>query len=154
MHSGGNAVEAVTESTACLPSHAGVHAYCGWHLLMMLPRVAVALPPLWLADLADVQNEESVRVQVEYHYYQDSNITKPREMLDVLKGLMKTNMRVFNVEPNYWWHNWAHEFIEFAYLQVGPSYPGLLDSLLGFTVCGAERYLTHRCHSPGLNMYW
>ena len=58
--------------------------------------------------------------QVEFHYFTDSNITKPREMLEVLKGLTNRDMRVFNVEPNYWWHNWAHEFLEFAYLQVIP----------------------------------
>lgn len=39
-------------------------------------------------------------------------------MLEVLKGLTARDMRVFNVEPNYWWANKAHEFMEFAYVQV------------------------------------
>ncbi|EIE27040.1 hypothetical protein COCSUDRAFT_64052 [Coccomyxa subellipsoidea C-169] len=58
------------------------------------------------------------QLQVEYHYFHKSNITVPRKMLDVLKGLTARDMRVFNVEPNYWWANWAHEFMEFAYVQV------------------------------------
>ena len=57
-------------------------------------------------------------LQVEYHYFHGSNITVPRKMLEVLKGLTARDMRVFNVEPNYWWKNWAHEFMEFAYIQV------------------------------------
>ena len=57
-------------------------------------------------------------LQVEYHYFHESNITVPRQMLDVLKGLSARDMRVFNVEPNYWWANWAQEFMEFAYIQV------------------------------------
>ena len=39
-------------------------------------------------------------------------------MLSVLKGLSARDLRVFNVEPNYWWHNYGQEFIEFAYIQV------------------------------------
>ena len=57
-------------------------------------------------------------LQVEYHYFHESNITVPRKMLEVLKGVVARDMRVFNVEPNYWWNNWAHEFMEFAYIQV------------------------------------
>ena len=39
-------------------------------------------------------------------------------MLAVLKGLMARDMRVFSVEPNYWWLNYAQEFLEFGYIQV------------------------------------
>lgn len=56
--------------------------------------------------------------QIEYHYYHQTNITVPRQMLSVLKGLSARDLRVFNVEPNYWWHNYGQEFIEFAYIQV------------------------------------
>lgn len=55
---------------------------------------------------------------MEYHYFHQTNITVPREMLAVLQGLQSRDMRVFHVEPNYWWHNYAQEFIEFAYVQV------------------------------------
>ena len=58
------------------------------------------------------------RVQVEYHYFHQTNITIPRDMLEVLSGLQSRDLRVFHVEPNYWWHNYAQEFIEFAYVQV------------------------------------
>ena len=56
--------------------------------------------------------------QVEYHYFHQTNITVPRDMLEVLSGLQTRDLRVFHVEPNYWWHNYAQEFIEFAYVQV------------------------------------
>ena len=56
--------------------------------------------------------------QIEYHYYHQTNITIPKQMLAVLKGLMARDMRVFSVEPNYWWLNYAQEFLEFAYIQV------------------------------------
>ena len=39
-------------------------------------------------------------------------------MLSVLKGLTARDLRVFSVEPNYWWKNYAQEFLEFAYIQV------------------------------------
>ena len=57
-------------------------------------------------------------VQVEYHYFHQTNITVPRDMLEVLSGLQSRDLRVFHVEPNYWWHNYAQEFIEFAYVQA------------------------------------
>lgn len=57
-------------------------------------------------------------MQIEYHYYHQTNITIPKQMLAVLKGLMARDMRVFSVEPNYWWLNYAQEFLEFAYIQV------------------------------------
>ena len=57
-------------------------------------------------------------MQIEYHYYHQTNITIPKQMLAVLKGLMARDMRVFNVEPNYWWLNYGQEFLEFAYIQV------------------------------------
>ena len=59
-----------------------------------------------------------MHVQIEYHYYHETNITVPRQMLSVLKGLAARDLRVFSVEPNYWWHNYGQEFIEFAYIQV------------------------------------
>ncbi len=56
--------------------------------------------------------------QIEYHYYHQTNITIPQQMLAVLKGLAARDLRVFNVEPNYWWLNYGQEFLEFAYIQV------------------------------------
>ena len=56
--------------------------------------------------------------QIEYHYYHQTNITVPKQMLSVLKGLTARDLRVFSVEPNYWWKNYAQEFLEFAYIQV------------------------------------
>lgn len=70
---------------------------------------------------------------MEYHYFHESNITVPRQMLDVLKGLSARDMRVFNVEPNYWWANWAQEFMEFAYIQVSfhnTSWPIYASSII------------------------
>lgn len=67
-------------------------------------------------------------VQVEYHYFHQTNITVPRDMLEVLSGLQARDLRVFHVEPNYWWHNYAQEFIEFAYIQVRAT--GLLPFLV------------------------
>ena len=60
----------------------------------------------------------AVHAQIEYHYYHQTNITVPKQMLSVLKGLTARNLRVFGVEPNYWWKNYAQEFLEFAYIQV------------------------------------
>ena len=48
-------------------------------------------------------------------------------MLEVLSGLQARDLRVFHVEPNYWWHNYAQEFIEFAYIQVRAIILYLLD---------------------------
>ncbi|KAK9819754.1 hypothetical protein WJX72_001973 [[Myrmecia] bisecta] len=70
------------------------------------------------------------QLQVEYHYYEDSGATPAKTILQVLRGLAAANMRVFNVEPNYWWSNNGWQFIEYAYLQVdaqgnvvtGPSF--------------------------------
>jgi hypothetical protein len=60
----------------------------------------------------------AVHTQIEYHYYHQTNITVPKQMLSVLKGLTARDLRVFSVEPNYWWKNYAQEFLEFAYIQV------------------------------------
>lgn len=52
-------------------------------------------------------------------------------MLDVLKGLEQKNLRVFSVEPNYWWDNNGYDFIEYAYLQV--NMPLSLGSAISHT---------------------
>ena len=58
-------------------------------------------------------------MQIEYHYFGPDSPVDPPRMLAVLQGLTARYLRVFNVEPNYWWSNQGHDFIEFAYLQVG-----------------------------------
>ena len=41
-------------------------------------------------------------VQVEYHYFHQTNITVPREMLAVLQGLQARDLRVFHVVGVSW----------------------------------------------------
>ncbi len=77
-------------------------------------------------------------VQVEYHYFGPSNFTDPSRMLAVLQGLAARYLRVFSVEPNYWWTNRGHDFIEFAYLQVRARH--IFSALL--TVAGVHDAVT------------
>ena len=87
----------------------------------------------------------AVHAQIEYHYYHQTNITVPKQMLSVLKGLTARDLRVFSVEPNYWWKNYAQEFLEFAYIQVSLSPCGInavctegLHVLRGWRCCGPQ----------------
>jgi hypothetical protein len=105
---------------------------------MQVSRLGSILQPqrsiLYLSNLltkCTCQNvlEQGCPVQIEFHYWRNSAITKPREMLEVLKGLRERQMRVFNVEPNWWWENQAFNFVEFAFVQV-KTHPKISSAFL------------------------
>ena len=72
-------------------------------------------------------------MQVEYHYYPDNEISRPPAMLAVLQGLKRRGLRTFSVEPNIWWLNNGHDFMEFAYVQVRPTLQA--GTTAGYTLC-------------------
>lgn len=58
---------------------------------------------------------------VEFHYWDHVQRTLPQDILATFKALVNNNFRVFSTEPNWWWTNKAHEFIEYSFLHVDDS---------------------------------
>ena len=55
---------------------------------------------------------------VEFHYWQQAARTVPRDILATMTALTSNNLRVFSTEPNWWWTNNGHDFIEYSFLHV------------------------------------
>ena len=55
---------------------------------------------------------------VEFHYWRDASRTIPQDILSTMKALTNNNLRVFSTEPNWWWTNNGHDFIEYSFLHV------------------------------------
>ena len=55
---------------------------------------------------------------VEFHYWRGASRTLPQDILATLKALTSSNLRVFSTEPNWWWTNNGHDFIEYSFLHV------------------------------------
>ena len=66
----------------------------------------------------DIYQHARAGVQVEYHYYPDSAISRPPVMLGVLQGLRRRGLRAFSVEPNIWGASSGHDSMEYAYIQA------------------------------------
>ena len=55
---------------------------------------------------------------VEFHYWRGAARTIPQDILSTMKALTSSNFRVFSTEPNWWWTNNGHDFIEYSFLHV------------------------------------
>lgn len=55
---------------------------------------------------------------VEFHYWREASRTLPQDILATMKALTSNNLRVFSTEPNWWWTNNGHDFIEYSFLHV------------------------------------